>query len=120
MGWALLYSPLLFLYLGLDAFFVFAFFKKKIYRNIFLDSGFIVLYPCRPAGGRQGAYRPAGGGRDLYVNKYFFLRRGPWRGLAAPLPGGRPPAAKWGAAGGLPPGRGAATQQGGGRLLPSI
>ena len=43
------------------AFFVFAFFKKFFYRNIFLDSGFTVLYPCRPAGGRQRVYRPAGG-----------------------------------------------------------
>ena len=34
------------------AFFIFVFFKKKIYRNIFLDLGFTVLYPYRPAGGR--------------------------------------------------------------------
>ena len=26
--------------------------KKKIYKNIFLDLGFTVLYPYRPAGGR--------------------------------------------------------------------
>jgi len=41
-------------------FFIFAFFKEKIYRNIFLALGFTVLYPYRPAGGRQGAYRQAG------------------------------------------------------------
>jgi len=42
-------------------FFIFVFFKKKIYKNIFLVLGFTVLYSYRPAGGRQGAYRPAGG-----------------------------------------------------------
>ena len=35
-------------------FFIFAFFKKKIYRNIFLGLGFTVLYPYRPAGGAAG------------------------------------------------------------------
>ena len=73
----------------LGVFFISIFFKKN-YKNIFSISHFIFLYP----------YRPAGGGRDLYVNKYkFYLRRGPWRGPAAPLPGGRPPAARQGAAG---------------------
>ena len=51
------------------------FFLKKNYRNIFLVLGFTVLYPYRPAGGRQGAYRPAGGGRDLNVNKKNFAQR---------------------------------------------
>ena len=41
--------------------FLFLHFSKKNYRNIFLDLGFTDLYPYRPAGGRQGAYRPAGG-----------------------------------------------------------
>ena len=60
--------------------FYFYIFLKLFYRNIFSISQFTVLYP----------YRPAGGGRDLYVNKNnFYLRGGPWRG-------------------GLPPGRGAA------------
>ena len=33
--------------------FYFCIFQKKIYRNIFLDLGFTVLYPYRPAGVRQ-------------------------------------------------------------------
>ena len=33
-------------------FFIFAFFKKILYRNIFLVLGFTVLYLCRPVGGR--------------------------------------------------------------------
>ena len=41
--------------------FYFCIFQKNFYRNIFLDLGFTVLYPYRPAGGQQGAYRPAGG-----------------------------------------------------------
>ena len=44
-----------------SASFLFLYFSKKIYRNIFLVLDFIVLYPYRPAGGRQGAYRPAEG-----------------------------------------------------------
>ena len=53
---------------GSCAFFIFAFFKKKIYRNIFLDLGFTVLYPYRPAGGGRGPTARQVGGRDLYVN----------------------------------------------------
>ena len=60
-------------------FFYFCIFLKKIYRNIFLDLDFTVLYP----------YRPAGGGRNLYVNKNNFF--------CAEVLGGC-----------LPPGRGAA------------
>ena len=83
--------------------FLFLYFSKKNYRNIFLVLGFTVLYPCRPAGGGRGPTARQVGGRDLYVNKNnFFLRRGPWREPAAPLP------PTGGAAGGLPPGRGAA------------
>ena len=87
-------------------FFIFAFFKKKIYRNIFLVLGFTVLYPYRPAGRRGGGRGPTarqGGGRDLYINKNkFILRRGPWREPAAPPVGGRGPAARQGG-GRLPP-----------------
>ena len=54
-------------------FFIFIFFKNIFYRNIFSVSYFTVLYP----------YRPAGGGRDLHVNKHFFLRGSPWREPAA-------------------------------------
>ena len=58
--------------------FYFYIFQKKIYRNIFFVLDFTVIYPW--------------GGRDLYVNKNKnFLRRGPWRVPAAPLPGGRIP-----------------------------
>ena len=35
-----------------DASFLFLYFSKKNYRNIFLVLGFTVLYPYRPAGGR--------------------------------------------------------------------
>ena len=37
---------------GGRVFFIFVFFLKKIYKNIFLVLGFTVLYPCRPVGGR--------------------------------------------------------------------
>ena len=78
------------IFLNQRVFFIFAFFKKKIYRNIFLVSGFTVLYPYRPAGGGRGPTARQGGGRDLYVNKNkFILCRGPWREPAAPLSGGR-------------------------------
>ena len=43
------------------AFFIFIFFENIFYRNIFSISHFTVLYPYRPAGGRQGACRPPGG-----------------------------------------------------------
>ena len=72
-------------------FFIFIFFEKN-YRNIFLVLDFTIIYSYRPAGGRQGAYRPARGGRDLCVNKNIFFRRGPWR----------VPAARQGAAGSRP------------------
>ena len=36
------------------AFFIFIFFENIFYRNIFSISQFTVLYPYRPAGGRQG------------------------------------------------------------------
>ena len=35
-------------------FFIFIFLENIFYRNIFSISQFTVLYPCRPAGGRQG------------------------------------------------------------------
>jgi len=40
---------------------IFIFFKNIFYKNIFLVSQFAVLYPYRPAEGRQGAYRPSAG-----------------------------------------------------------
>ena len=50
--------------LGVLASFLFLYFSKNnFYRNIFSISQFTVLYP----------YRPAGGGRDLYVNKHIFF-----------------------------------------------
>ena len=74
--------------------FHFCIFQKKILQKYILGFRFyssILLPPGR------------GGGRDLYVNKNkYFLRRGPWREPAAPLPPHQL------AAGGLPPGRGAA------------
>ena len=76
--------------------FLFLYFFKKDFTEIYFS--FHILQFHTPTA-RQG------GGRDLYVNKYkFYLRRGPWRGPAAPLSGGRPPAAR----------------QGGGRLPPRI
>ena len=82
-------------------FFIFIFFENIFYKNIFSISQFTVLYPYRPAGGRQGL---------ICKLKKIYLRGSPWREPAAPLPGGRPlPPIHW-AAGGLPPGRG------GGRL----
>ena len=47
------------------AFFIFIFFENIFYRNIFSISHFTVLYPYRPAGGRQGACRPAEGRQGL-------------------------------------------------------
>ena len=38
--------------------FLFLHFSKKILQKYIF--GFTVLYPYRPAGGRQGAYRPTG------------------------------------------------------------
>ena len=46
---------------NLGVFFIFIFFKNIFYRNIFLISQFTVLYPYRPAGGRQGPRRRATG-----------------------------------------------------------
>ena len=82
---------------SLAAFF-FIFLKNVFYKNIFSVSHFTVLY----------LYRPAGGGRDLYVNRYNFFARRPMAGAYRPLPGGRhlPPGGGRQAA--RPPGRGAA------------
>ena len=41
----------------LRVFFIFAFFKKKNYRNIFLVLDFTVLYPYRQGGGRGATTR---------------------------------------------------------------
>ena len=43
--------------------FLFLYFLKKIYRNIFLVLGFTVLYPYRPAGGGRGPTARLRGGR---------------------------------------------------------
>ena len=80
-----MYTPFLFLY----------FLKTFFYRNIFLVSYFTVLYPYRPAGGRQGSYRPAGGDMDLHVNKYNFFVRRPLAGACRPHAGWQSPAARW-------------------------
>ena len=81
-------------------FFIFVFFKKKLQKYIFgfRFYNYILLPPGR---GRQGAYRPAGGGggRDLYINKNNFF-------CAEVFGGSLPPHQL--AAGGLPPARGAA------------
>jgi len=56
-----------------------------------------ILQICTPTARPVGGRGPAAnwpGGRDLNINKkYIYLHGGPWRGPAAPLPGGRPPAA---------------------------
>ena len=84
--------------------FLFLYFSKKKFTEIYF--WFQILQFYTPTA-RQG------GGRDLYVNKYnFFLRRGPWREPAAPLPGGRPPPAP------SLGGRGPAARQRGGRPPP--
>ena len=81
---------------------IFVFFLKKLQKYIF---GFR-FYSSIPLPSGRGSTARQVGGRDLYVNKNKKnLRRGPWREPAAPLPGGRPPAANWqggrGAAGSL-------------------
>ena len=81
----------------LGAFFIFIFFENIFYRNIFSISQFTVLYPYCPAGGRQGACRPAAGRQGLiYKFKKNYLRGSPWQEPAAPLAGGRGPAARQG------------------------
>ena len=77
-------------------FFISIFFKKN-YKNIFSISHFTFLYP----------YRPAGGGRDLYVNKNKFFWAEVLGGCLPPpcrAAGPLPPSG--GAAGDLPPGSG--------------
>ena len=71
---------------SLARFFIFIFLKIIFYKNIFSVSQFTGLYPYRPAGGRQGAYRPSAGrpapaaplpsGRGLYVIKICVLSHG--------------------------------------------
>ena len=74
------------------AFFVFAFFKKKKFTEIYFWIQVLQFYTtAAPPAGRGPTARQVGG-RDLYVNKNkIFLRIGPWREPAAPLPGGRLP-----------------------------
>ena len=96
--------------LGWDSsvFFIFTFLKKII--EIYFGFQNLQFYtPTARQGGGRGPTARQGGDRDLYVNKNkFILRRGPWRESAAPLSGGRPLPPHQLAAGGLPPGRGAA------------
>ena len=47
--------------------FYFYIFQKKIYKNIFLVLDFTVLYPYRPAGGRQGGLPPGRGAVGTYM-----------------------------------------------------
>ena len=54
--------------------FLFLYFYKKNYRNIFLILDFTILYP----------YRPVGGGRDLYINKNNFFCAQVLRGSLPP------------------------------------
>ena len=77
-------------------FFIFTFFKKK-FTEIYFDFQNLQFYtPTAQQGGGRGPTDPLLGGRDLFANKNkIYLRINPWWGPAAPLPGGRPPTAKW-------------------------
>ena len=94
--------------------FLFLYFSKTFFIEIYFQ--YHILQFCTPTARQGGGRGPAAqqrGGRDLYVNlKKNYLRGSPWRELAAPLAGGRPPAAN--------PlgGRGPAARQGGGSLPP--
>ena len=69
-------------------FFYFYIFQKYFLQKYIFD---FTIYSFIPA---PRACRPAGGDRDLHVNKNnFYLRGGPWREPAALLSGGRPSAA---------------------------
>ena len=87
--------------------FLFLHFSKKKITEIYFWIQVLQFYtPAARQGGGRGPTARQVDGRDLYVNKNkIFLCRGPWREPAAPLPGGRPPAANWwggrGAAGSL-------------------
>ena len=72
-----------------SVFFIFIFFENIFYRNIFSISQFTVLYPCRPAGGWQGACRPAAERQELICKfkKKLFARK-PLAGACRP-PAGR-------------------------------
>ena len=73
-----------------SVFFIFVFFKKKITEIYFCIQVLQFYTPAARQGGGRGPTARQVGGRDLYVNKNkFFLRRGPWREPAAPLPSGR-------------------------------
>ena len=80
-------------------FFIFIFFKNVFYRNIFSISHFTVLYP----------YRPAGGGRDLHINKHkFFCEEAPGGSLPPPCRAASTCRPVEGRQAARPPGRGAA------------
>ena len=73
--------------------FLFLHFSKKKFTEIYFWIQVLQFYtPAARQGGGRGPTARQVGGRDLYINKNkIFLRRGPWREPAAPLPGGRPP-----------------------------
>ena len=86
--------------------FYFYIFQKYFYRNIFSISQFTVLYPYRPAGGRQGACRLAGGWQGLICKIKKLFARKPLAGACRPPAGRQAPChpVDW--------------RQGGGRLPP--
>ena len=73
--------------------FLFLHFSKKKFTEIYFWFQVLQFYtPTARQGGGRGPTARQVGGRDLYINKNkFFLRKGPWREPAAPLPGGRIP-----------------------------
>ena len=74
--------------------FLFLYCSKTFFAEIYFQ--FYNLQFCTPTvlqGGGRGPAARQEGGRDLFVNKKNYLRGRPWREPAAPLPGGRPPAA---------------------------
>ena len=93
--------------------FLFLYFSKTFFIEIYFQ--YHNLQFCTPTT-RQGACRPAAGRQGFICKlKKNYLRGSPWREPAAPLRGGRPPAAT---PGGRPPaatplgGRGLAARQG--------
>jgi len=71
--------------------FLFLYFLKTFFTEIYFQFHNLQFYisTVRQGGGRGVALQE--GGRDLYVNKKNYLRGGPCREPAAPLPGGRLP-----------------------------
>ena len=70
-----------------SASFLFLYFSKVFFTEIYFQ--FHNLQFCTPTARQGGGRGPAArqeGGRDLYINKKNYLRGGPWRESAAPLP----------------------------------